>query len=174
MGITKVRKKDELDHLAEGDPKEVIALMLWRARHHNPELSQQITLKDIHAFRSSCDYMGAVPEVVIVRPEGRLAQEAIPAAGNRRGVAARPAEPPRPYVFVGVVEKGSMNSIKPIESDEDGAQRRDEATAIRRHVERANALSGILIAACQAGTFSTAEITEAAQTLQALARIAAR
>lgn len=169
-------KKDTLDLLADGDPKKIIALLLWKMRHQMPELSTQITEKDVSEFERSCDYLGVTPDVAIVRPQGRPAQEAIPAAAAkpgspaRRGVPARPAEPARPYVFVGVVAKGTMDSVKPIESDEDAARRRDEADYLRRTKDKAPGLAGQILADAQRGVFSNATLAEAAQALQTLAR----
>lgn len=169
--------QDALDALANGDPKNVIALLFWLDRFRNPELSAQITAADVEKFNASCAYLGVEPQVSIYRPEGRPAQEAVaavaaaPGRPARRGIPARPAEPARPYVFVGVTDKDG-NQIKPIESDEDDAKQRDEAALVRKYKDRAGMLAGLLLGMCQSGTFSNAEIQEAVEALRVLARAA--
>lgn len=168
--------KDPLDALASADPKRVIALLLWRDRFRNPELSVQIREEEIAEFDECCTFLNVEPTVAIVRPQGRPAQEAVPASPGKRGIAARPAEPPRPYVFVGVVDgklyrkDGSLNVIKPIENSEENAAKRDEAAAVRRYREKAPMLASLLTSMAQSGTFSNAEITEAADALRFFAR----
>lgn len=171
-GLGQERERDQLDELAEGDPRKVIALMLWQARHRNPELAVQLTLKDINAFEKSCAYLGVVPDVLIVRPEGRPAQIAIPEQHGKRAVPARPAEPPRPFVLVGLVKKGTTDGFRAIESEESEAQLRDEATRLRRAKERAPLLAALLVQMAVSSTYSSSEVQEAAQVLQVLAQSA--
>lgn len=169
MAKAKAAKKDALDLLAEGDPKKIIALMLWRERFTNPDMSLQISEQDLKGFDDCVTYLGVEPEVSIYRPQGRPAQEAIPASPGKRGIAARPAEPPRPFVFVGVTDKQG-NQLKPIENNEEDADRRDQANEIRRYRDKAGQLSSLLLGMCQSGTFSTSEIQEAARALTILSR----
>lgn len=169
MATKSVTKLDALDQLALADPKEIIALLLWKDRHRNPEMTVQFTEKDIAGFKACVEYLEVVPKVRIQRPQGLPAQEAIPAEGNRRAIAARAAEPPRPFVVVQVVDaKG--DSIKPIENDEEGAQLRDQAETLRRHRDGAAALANQLIADARSGNFSSSMVIEAAESLKALAR----
>lgn len=166
-------KKDALDRFAEeanADPKKVIALMFWRERHRNPEMACQITEADIKGFTDCVNYLEVEPEVSIVRPGGRPAQPAIPAAGNRRGVPARPEEPARPFVSVNLVAKGTMNAIKPIENSEEGAKLRDASDTLRRARERAGDVAGQLLRDVASGQFSTSTMQDAAQMLVTLAR----
>lgn len=163
-------KKDALDKLAEADPREIIALILWKDRHRNPDMAVQITEKDLAGFRACVDYLEVEPEVSIIRPQGRPAQVAIPAAGKRRGTPARPAEPPRPFVAVNLVAKGTMNAIKPIENNEEDAKIRDQTDALRRYRDKANELASVLLRDVASGQFSTSTIQEAAQALVAMAR----
>lgn len=169
MAKAKAAKKDALDLLAEGDPKKIIALMFWRERFRNPDMSLQITEQDLKGFEDCVTYLGVEPDVSIYRPQGRPAQEAIPASPGKRGIAARPAEPPRPFVFVGVTDKQG-NQIKPIENNEEDADRRDQANELRRYRDKAVQLSSLLLGMCQSGTFSTSEIQEAARALTILSR----
>lgn len=160
--------KDALDLLAEGPLEHVVMLMLWKQRFANPEMSMHIALSDIRGLGDCVAYLGVEPQLAVYRPQGRPAQEAIPAAQGKRAIPARPAEPPRPFVYVGLVDKQG-NQLKPIENNEEDAERRDRAEDIRRAKEAALRLSGLLLGMCQQGTYSTAEITEAARALQTLA-----
>lgn len=164
---------DQLDQFAEEatkDPRKVIALMLWKERHRNPEMAVQITEQDITGFNACVDYLDVKPDVLIVRPQGRPAQEAVPAQGKRRAVPARAGEPARPFVAVNVVAKGTVNSIKPIENNEEDAKRRDEAERLRRVRDQAQGLANALMADLAQSQFSTTTVREAAAALQTLAR----
>jgi hypothetical protein len=166
-------KKDLLDRWADEankDPKKLVALMFWRERHRNPEMAIQITEKDISGFQGCVDYLEVTPEVVIIRPQGRPAQAGQPARGRLKAVPARPAEPPRPFVAVNLVNAGTMDSFKPIENNEEDAKVRDQAELVRRAKDKASQLAAQLMHDAASGTFSTATMTEAAQALQALAR----
>lgn len=170
MATKTVKKLDILDQLAASDNTEIIALMLWKDRRRNPDLTVQITEKDITGWRDSTTYLKVTPQVRIYRPQGLPAQAAIPAAGNRRAVPARAAEPARPFVVVQVIEAKTGDAIKPIENDEEGARRRDEADALRRYRETAPGLARELQQQSATGNFSSSMISEAAEALAALAR----
>lgn len=170
MAKKKVAPKDALDLLAEGDPRRIIALLLWQNRFKSG-LSVEIRKEDLEQFEKSTEYLGVLnPEVLIVRPKGRAAQAAQPAKDGRPAIPARPAEPDRPFVVVAVVEPGTANVLKPIESTEQNADRRDMALAIERARQKAPLLASLLLGMCQSGTFSNAELTEAANSLNVLAR----
>lgn len=168
--MAKKAPKDALDQLAAADPREIIALMLWKDRHRNPDMALQITEKDIAGFRACVDYLDVVPEVSIIRPQGRPAQAAVPASGRNRAVPARPADPPRPFVAVNLVAKGTMNAIKPIENNEEDAKVRDREDNLRRLRDKAPSLASQLMQDVAAGQYSSSTIQEAAQTISALAR----
>jgi hypothetical protein len=67
-----------------GDPKKVIALMLWKARLREPDMYVQITEADIAASTTCVRYLKVEPHVMIKRPEG------LP-----RRTRSRPRQPPR-------------------------------------------------------------------------------
>lgn len=170
---TKESPKDTLDQFAEAanaDPKKAIQLLLWKARHENPDMVAMITEQDVAGFEASCAYLEVAPDVQIVRPKGMPPRDAVPAEGKRRAVPAFSGEAPRPFVVVSLVKKGTKDQIKPIESTEDGAQRRDESAALRKMRDGAPALAGALLADLAANQFSSATIREAAAALQVLAR----
>lgn len=166
-----IKKKDALDLLADGDPKGVMALMLWKMRHHYPQMSMEITQKDLDQFKRSCEYMGVQVEVAIVRPQGREATPGRKAQGELPAVPPRPAEPPRPWVFVGVVEKETMNTVTPIESDEEGAAMRDAGLRLQKMKDRAPMIAQGLIQMANSNSISTSEIGTAAQLLNDFARM---
>lgn len=167
---TEIRKKDELDHLAEGDPKNVISLMLWKVRHQYPNLSMEITPKDLQGFNECVAYLKVVPEVDVTRPQGRPAQDGIAAVGNRRAVPGYDAEPPRPYVIVRLVEKGTENMIRPVENNVDDNERRIAAEKLAEYRGQAPSLAQALENAARSGDFSAHDLREAAAALRALAQ----
>ncbi len=160
---------DALDQLAKADPKEVMALLFWKDRHRNPEMAAQITEKDIAEFKACTEYLSVTPKVRIQRPQGIPAQERIPASGNRREVPAREAIPPKPYVIVQVVDQNG-DSFKPIESDEEGAKKRDLSDMLRQARDNAPMLSAQLAADARTGNYSSSLVLEAAEALAMLAK----
>ena len=173
MAKAKAAPKDPLDRFASAaqeNPKLAVQMLLWKGRFENPDMAVVVTEKDLAAFEQSCDYMKVTPDVLIVRPQGRPASQAQPAVGKRKAVPAFAGEPPRPYVVVSLVNKGTTDQIKPIENNEEDARRRDEADAVRKLRDSAPALANALLADLSQNQFSTATIREAAQALQLLAR----
>lgn len=173
MAKVKAKPKDALDafaELANANPKRAIQLLLWKRRHENPDMTEVISQKDIDGFDASCAFLEVVPDVMIVRPQGRPPQPAVPAVGKRRAVPATGGEPPRPFVVVGLVKKGTADQLKPIENNEEDAQLRDDATRLRRVKETASGLASQLLSDLGRKEFSEATVREAAGALTILAR----
>lgn len=167
--------QDRLDLLEQAqDPLEIIALMLWKDRHRNPDLCVHITRDDVAEFEKCTAFLQITAGVKIERPRGAPARAALPPSRvHPQGLPAQPAETPREFVFVGVgyVEKGIFNSIKPIESTEDGAERRDSFNRLRHIRERGPQLAQQLLSHAAAGTFSSAMVEEAAHMLNDVAKL---
>ena len=162
--------QDPLDALVEGDPKDVIALLLWKNRHGNPELCAQITEADIKGFKDCCEYQEIEPEVRIYRPAGRPATEAIPATGTRPAVAARPADPPKPYVLAALMVKGKQDSFRPVENNQEDFDRAKDAEKIRLAVNQAQRHADNVIRCATSGESSLSEMQDAANALLLMAR----
>lgn len=160
---------DALDALAKADPKEVIALILWKDRFRNPEMAVQITEQDITKWKACTEYLEVKPQVSIHRPQGRPAMPGSPATSTRSAIPPTPAEPPRPYVMVQILDQQG-NSITPIENDEEHAKIRDQANEVRRYRERAAGLASQMVNELRSGTIIDSTILEAAQALSALAK----
>lgn len=160
---------DELDRLAAGSQDTIIAMLLWKNRHANPEMTEQITLKDLQGFKDCVQYLKVKPAVRIERPQGRPAQPAIPAIRGREAIPAREAEPPRPFVVVGIVQEGTLDSIRPIENNEQDNERRIAAEQARRHRELAPGLASLLENMIATGNISESDVRDAAKTLRVLA-----
>lgn len=169
---TKQPKQDDLDRLAAADPRKVIALMLWKARHRNPDMAVQITQRDIDGFNACVTYLKVEPDVDICRPQGRPAQERIPAMGNRREVPGHPAEPPRPFVVVRLVEKGTENMIRPVEDNEEDNDKRIAAERLVDIRAQAPGLAARLDGYARTGDFVASDLRDAAAWLRTLATIA--
>jgi hypothetical protein len=167
------KQLDPLDQLAadaNADPKKIIALMLWKDRHRNPDMAVQIKPEDVQGFTDCVNYLEVEAEVVIVRPQGHPGTPGAPAVGKRRAIPARPAEGPRSWVAVNLVRKGTADCIKPIENNEEDAKRSDQAEEFRRFRDRASGLARDLLNGIASGSYSTSVMQEAAQALNALAR----
>lgn len=163
-------KPDLLDALAEGDPKRVIALMLWKARHRNPDMFVQIDEMDIKAFDESCTYQKLKPAVLIKHPPGLPAQAATPAMGNRRAVPARAATPPKPFVIVTLVEAGTENVIRPVENNQKDFDVAQDSAQLRKARDQAPDMAERLMLQGRTGEYSLSDITDAANALLVLAR----
>lgn len=166
----KPAKLDPLDALAQGDPLRVMALMLWKARHRNPDMFVQIDERDIKGFDDCVGYLKVRPTVMIKRPPEIPAQEAIPAARNRRAISARPAIPARPYVMVTLVEEGTENVIRPVENNETDYDVAQDAAAVRKARDQAQSLADGLMRQAGSGDFSTSDVRDAANALVTMAR----
>src|SRR5258708_10680054 len=129
--------RDPLDALVAGPLKDVIALMLWKNRHNEPELNVQLTERDLSAFKACVEYLHVTPEVRIVRPQGMPGHEAIPATRTRSAIPAAEPTPPKPYVTICLVERGTENAIRPVENNEQDWQAAAEAKNFNRARDRA-------------------------------------
>jgi hypothetical protein len=163
------KKQHPLDALAQGDPKMVIALMLWKARHREPDMYVQIDEKDLAGFEDCVRYLKVKPNVRIFRPEGLLAQDAIPAQHGRRAVPARAATPPKPYVMVTLVdEKGDL--IRPVENNEADFDAARDAGQVRKARDQAGELANRIVNQARTGEYSLSDIQDAANALLILSR----
>lgn len=160
---------DPLDALSQADPKRVIAMMLWQRRHQNPDMYVRIDERDIEGFDACMRYQKLQADVMIKRPAGIPGQEAIPATHRRRAVPAREATPPKPYVIVALVEKGTENAIRPIEDNQDDYDTAQRAAQIRAARDKAPALAALILRQAQSGESSLSDIRDAADALVLLA-----
>ena len=143
--------------------------MLWLERYRNPGFAVQIRLEDIQGFDACTAYLGVQPRVLIRRPPGQPAYPGVPPSKRYpEGLPPRPAEPPRPFVQVNMVDKDG-NAFVPIENSEEGARRRDTENALRAMRERAPILASAVAAASAANTFNSSEIIELCNTAITLA-----
>lgn len=165
-----VAAKDALDALALGPVKDVIALMLWKNRHAEPDLAMQITERDLSGFKACTEYLRVVPEVRIIRPQGRPGHQGMPATRTRSAIPPQEATPPKPYVIVGLVERGTENAIKAVENNEEDYALAEEAKNFRHARDVALRIASDLQREAATGNYSSSTINEAAQCLVALAR----
>lgn len=163
-------KMNPLDALVAGDPRGVIALMLWKRRLAEPDMFVQITEEDIKGFQDCVKFQKIVPEVLIRRPPPIPGQAAIPATHNRRAVPARAEIPARPYVIVTLVEKGTEHVIRPIENNEADYDRAQDANRVRKARGDAPRLAQRLLDMARSGEYSLSEMQDAADALVLLAR----
>jgi len=167
--MAKAPKQDALDALATGDPKKVMALMLWTARRQNPDMYVKIDARDIETFDACMTYQKVAADVMVKRPAGLQPQAGIPATHNRRAVPAREGAPAKPYVIVALVERGTENAIRPIESTEDDYEAAQQAGKVRAARDRARSLATLIVRQAQSGETSLSDIKDAADALMLLA-----
>lgn len=160
---------DALDTLAQTDPKDIIALLLWKDRFRNPEMAVQITEQDIAKWRACTEYLEVKPQVSIHRPQGRPASPGTPATATRSGTPPTPAEPPRPYVVVQILDQQG-HGIKPIENNEEDAKIRDRSNELLKYRDRGAQIAAQLLMELRTGELTDGTVSEAAQALTALAK----
>lgn len=158
-------KPDQLDRFVSADPRTVLQLVLWKYRHQNPEMAVLITAEDLKAYEECMTYQRIHPEVMVYRPEGRPAHPGSPAVGNRRAVPPRAAEPPRPYVIVAIVERGTKNAVKPIENNEPDFEKGELARQIQVAKRNIPAWSSELRRAAASGDFSSSTLEDIARAI---------
>ena len=112
-------------------------------------------------------YQKVTPFVLIKRPQGVPAQEGTNAAHGRRAVAAREAIPARPYMVVALVDKGTENTIKPVENNQEDYDQARDQDAIRKARDQAQGLADALVNQARTGEFSSSVMEDAAQALGA-------
>lgn len=170
---TKAAKKPEQDPLdafveaANANPAKAIAMLFWMARFDNPDFTVTIKAKDLKAFADCTQYLEVKPKIQILRPQGAPAQEAIPAAGTRRGIPGRPASPPKPYVIVQMVDQDG-NGFVPIENNEDDLERQEESRTLLDWKDRAPRIAAQLQQEMAANITSNDTISQAIQALKIL------
>lgn len=165
--------RDELDRFvaqAKQDPRLAIMLMLWVARTREPDCYVKLTEHDVKGFQDCVNYLKVKPDVLIHREGGQPAHGPIPARGNRRGIPAREATPAKPYAVVALVEKGTMNAIRPVENNQEDFDRSQELAQIKRARDLAPDLAARLLHASRSGDFSSSDLQDAANALSLLCR----
>jgi hypothetical protein len=162
--------KDALDALALGPVKDVLALMLWKNRHNEPDMAVKLTEHDLRGFHACTEYLRVVPEVRIVRPQGLPGHGGIPATRTRSAIPPQEPTPPKPYVVVTLVEKGTENAIRPVENNETDHAAAAEAREFRHARDIALQIAGQLQRDVATGNYSSSTIDEAVKCLVALAR----
>lgn len=165
------KKQDKLDLLAAGPLDRVVQLMLWKGRHRDPTMSLLIREEDIVGFDECMAYQELKPALMVYRPEGRPAQAAVPAVGKRRAIPAVPAEPPRPFVIVSVVQEGTKHAIKPIENNERDYGAGDLARRQAAARGRAPELAAAIRRSASTGDFTSGTLEAAAEVLDTLSKV---
>ena len=163
----KPTKQDPLDALAAGPLDNVIAAMLWKNRHRDPNMTMVIKQADLQGLEDCCSYLKLTPQVVVLRPAGRPATPAVPPRGNRPGIPAQPAEAPRPHVVVALVNKGTMDAITPLENNDEDAEVLVQEQHRRRMQSKAPFLAQAAMRMSSNGDVSTSELRDIAECLQA-------
>lgn len=170
----KVVQLDTLDQAVKTWSTDMWAkMLLWKNRIANPEMTVEVTEKDILAWQECVTYLNIDTQLKIHRPQGRPAAEAIaavpgtPQRPGRSAIPARPADPPRPFVLVQLLDQDG-NTFKPIENNEQDRQRQEEAERLRRARDQGRNLATQLQHDMGSGVYSNATIGDAAAALIAL------
>lgn len=149
-------------------------MVLWKNRNAIPELTVQVTEKDILGWQQCIDYLGITTQLRIYRPQGRPAQAAIPevrgtaTSPGRSAIPARAAEPPRPFILVQLLDQDG-NTFRAIENSEEARREQERSERLRAAKDSAKSLAAQLQHDMAAGVYSNSVIGDAAQALLELA-----
>lgn len=166
MATKKVAPKtpaDELDAFVERankDPRQALAIMLWKLRHERPEMSIKVDRRDLAGLHDCTAYLNVQPDVRIFRRPGIEPRAAIPADGNQKGVPGFPGAPAAEFATIVMVAKGTEDTFKPIENNEEDAQAADRQEHLRQARENTAGLAQRVAGSAAAGEFSQALILE--------------
>lgn len=161
---------DRMNALIAAGPEKILQLLLWKNRFREPELQIQITERDLNGFEDCLNYLKVEAGIRIFRPGGRPAIPERPATKTKSALPAREAIPPKPIVQVNLVEKGTVNTIRPVENNEEDYERQARASEVARTRDRITQLAGIVHNAAARGEFSQSEVIEICRGAQLLAR----
>lgn len=159
---------DPLDALTT-DTLRVIALMLWKERFRNPELAVKISDKDLKGMDDCLGYLRLKLDVRIERGAGIPAHPGNPA----KGIPAREAGEPQPYVVVSLLGKDENDisgPVRPVENNEEDHKQSQIARQVAQARDQAQYLGQRLINAARSGDYSSSELAEAGQALMLLAK----
>src|SRR5688572_23121386 len=128
-----VDQLDAFEALANKDPRQALALVLWKLRHQRPEMAVQITREDLQGLKDCTQYLNVQPDVRIFRRPGVPARPAVPpTAANPKGSPGFQGAPAAEFVTIVMVSKGTEDTFRPIENNEEDAQAADRQEALRR------------------------------------------
>lgn len=157
-----------LDALANADPKQIIALMLWKNRHNNPDMVVQINEADIKGLTDCTAYQGIEPDVRIFRRAATPPHDAIPGSQGRAGVNAFPGMPAADFVTVAMVAKGTEDTFRAVENNEQDAAIGDKIRNHARLVANAVPIANRVRNSAAVGDFSQNDIMELADIVLSL------
>lgn len=160
---------DALDRLVAAGPLDVLGLMLWQGRHRNPEMMVKLTEADMEGLRACTDYLKIKPQVRIQRPPGAPAMPEVPATATRSARPAVPAEGPRPYVLVQLLDQHG-NAFAPVENNEQDDDRRIAAAKLRAAIDQAPGLAARIASAARSNDFVASDVVEASEVMMTLLR----
>ena len=164
---------DSFVALAQKDPKQAIALMLWKQRHQRPELATQVTRKDLEGFGACTAYLNVIPDVRIFRRPEVPARAAVPPSdANPKGVPGFHGAPAAEFVTITMVNKGTEDTFRPIENNEEDAQAADRQEHLRAAREDAPGLAQRVANSAAGGEFSQQLVLELCSYATTLARAA--
>jgi hypothetical protein len=152
-----------------GDLTDVIALLLWKQRHENPNFTLELHPRDINGLKACVEYLEVTPTVRVFRPGGvEATPERVHPRDPNKIIPGRPAIPPKPYIIVQMTdEKG--DAFVPIENNEQDFAKQQDAQKLQRMKDQAVTIARALQGDLTSGQFSTSTIADAINCLSALA-----
>ena len=148
--------KTPMQAFAQASSHDHIALLLWKGRIENPDLSVQITEADLKAFHDCMTYLKVEPEVKVFEHRGRtviaLLEKDSVIKDKKTGE---------------VVSQG--NAIRPVENNEADFAKSQQAENYRMVKQGATQLAVAIRNQAAQGEFSADMIQQAAETIMILA-----
>lgn len=180
----KSKPTDALDTFVSQGAERALMLVLWKVRHHYPEMAIPITTADIEAFDASCRFTKQEPCIRVFRRPAIPASPGQPAVGKRREVPASSAKPAGKVATILLVAKDTEivdpvthimsspgDAIRPVESDEKDHEHAAMLRDVRRIKETAPQLAREVMTDASTGTFSSAKVQELCQAVVTMAKV---
>ena len=160
--------KDILDTIAQADARKIIALMLWKNRHENPDLAVKINEADIKGLTDCTTYLGIEPDVRIFRRPAMPSHDAVPGRPGQAGVMAFAGLPAADFVTVCLVAKGTEDTFRPVENNEKDFAIAEKIRNRQRLLASAVPLANRVKNGAAVGDFSQNDIMELADVVLSL------
>ena len=131
-------------------------------------MAVKITTDDMEGLYACTEYLEIQPQVRIQRPPGAPEMPGVPATATRSAQPGRPAEGPRPWVLVELVDERG-NTFVAIENNTRDRGQQEKAARVREILSSARDLANRIRNAGNTGDYVRADMDDAAEAITILA-----
>ena len=148
---------DKLDEFVDQSNNRAMAMLLWKQRLANPEMSVIVTEQDIAGLEACAEYLEAVPAAHVYRPT-------VP------GVGGKPAGK-RDFVVISLVNQKNMDPFRAVENNEKDHKAAQDVARLRGVVDGMAELISRVRGGLARGETSDSELTELCDGAMTMAKV---